>query len=314
LKKFSLSPDRASVPYENWPKATGDYHFMLDGAAFVGSRTQPFMMGIIMRGLDLAYEATVQAGSPNATVLTMLSDAAQWLVNYGYDPLSGGLYFARVTPGCEAESEYGEMPSTISPIPGSCLSDTVGARGLVPEIIGAMAAAYLRETNATRKAVIKIAMVRWVGKIYGKPGYSCTGDYAVHCEDGSYLTLIEETYTPGSFNYDADKYLGFALGFGGSFAWPSAERHTEWPRVPAPRTASISFRLSDVANATLVRVTLRDNTGVLVGSQTECKSSPCSVTIPDKQAGNLLVKLEYLSTSGGRILAASEFQKLQNVE
>jgi hypothetical protein len=314
LKKFSLATDRASVPYENWPKATGDYHFMLDGAAFVGSRTQPFMMGIIMRGLDFAYEATVQAGSPNATALTLLSDAAQWLINYGYDPLSGGLYFARVTPGCEAESGYGVMPSAISPIPGSCLSDTVGARGLVPEIIGAMAAAYLRETDTTRKATIRTAMVRWMGKIYGKPGYSCTGDYAAYCEDGSYLTLIEETYTRGSFNYDVDKYLGFALGFGGSFAWPSAERHTEWPRVPVPRTASISFRLSDVANTTLVRVTLKDNTGVLVGSPTECASSPCSVTIPDKQAGNLLVKLEYLATPGGPILAASEFQKLQNVE
>jgi hypothetical protein len=193
------------------------------------------------------------------------------------------------------------------------LSDKTGARGLVPEIIGGMAAAYLRETDATRKAAIRTAMVRWMGKIFGKSGYTCTGDYAAHC-DGSYLTLIEETYTRGSFNYDVDKYLGFALGFGGSFAWPSAERHTEWPRVPVPRTASISFRLSDVANTTLVRVTLKDNTGVLVGSPTECASSPCSVTIPDKQAGNLLVKLEYLATPGGPILAASEFQKLQNVE
>jgi hypothetical protein len=145
------------------------------------------------------------------------------LVNYGYDPLSGGLYFARVTPGCEAESGYGFMPATISPIPGSCLSDKNGARGLVPEIIGGMAAAYLRETDATRKAAIRTAMVRWMGKIFGKSGYTCTGDYAAHC-DGSYLTLIEETYTRGSFNYDVDKYLGFAFGFGGSFAWQAAER------------------------------------------------------------------------------------------
>jgi hypothetical protein len=226
LKMFSLSTDRASVPYENWTKPTGDYQFMLDGAAFVGSRTQPFMMGIIMRGLDLAYEATVQAGSPNATALTLLSDAAQWLVDYGYDPLSGGLYYTRVSPGCEAESGYGVMPATISPIPGSCLSNKNGARGLVPEIVGGMAAAYLRETNASRKAAIKTAMVRWMGKIFGKSGYTCTGDYAAHC-DGSYLTLIEETYTPGSFNYDVDKYLGFAFGFGGSFAWQAAERHPE---------------------------------------------------------------------------------------
>jgi hypothetical protein len=310
IKAFSLSTDRDSVPYEPWTGATGDYEFQLDGTGATGSRVQPFMVGIIMRALFMAHRATVLDGSPNADAATMLSDAAQWIIDYAYDPLTGGLYFARHMAGCELESDYGVMPATIAAIPGGCLSDLGGARGMIAEITGAMSAAYLLETDSTRKAAIRTAMLRYWGHMWGKSGYTCTGEYAAYC-DGDYLTLVEETYTSGENQYRVDKYLGFALGFGGIFSWPSADAHTEYPREAPTRTVSISFRLGDVTDADEVRITLKDQHGTEL-TPVDCDASPCSVTIPDYQAGKYQFKLAY--RKAGATVAEGRYQPLANVD
>jgi hypothetical protein len=280
----------------------------MDISINVGSRTQPFMMGIIMRGLDMAYQATVMDGTPNPIALTLLSDAAQWIINYAYDPDTGGLYFTRTSPGCEAQSNYGEQLQYIAAIPGTCLSDEGGSIALVPEIIGGMAAAYLRETNATRKQAIKDTTIRYMGHLYGKTGFPCYGAYEAHC-DGRYITILEETYTPIATNYEVDKYLGFSYGFGGSFAWQSAEQHTEWPRAPVSRTPSISVRFANFAGTTNVLVELKDQFGQNLTPLT-CSASPCQITTADSTAGNHQYRLIYRNASNAT-LSTGQWQALR---
>jgi hypothetical protein len=317
LKEYSLSADRASVPNYVWngcdPGPTCDLDFRWDLALNLGGRVQPFMQSIIMFALDTAYEATVAAGDPDERLPPLISEAAKWMVDYAYDPLTGGLYFSRSGAGCEAASDYGEMPNTIAldalgsfkPLSG-CFSDTGGARAMSAEIGRAMSKAYVREADATRKENIRLWMHKVFGKAYGKVGYDCASDYLPHCHDGSYFTALQLTYDGGAAE---DKYLGFAIGFGGGPTWPAAEQHTEWPRDAPTRTAKIGFRLADAPTATGVRVTLKDQHGTVL-TPVDCATSPCSVTIPDGEAGTYQFTIAY--RNGSTTLVTSQWQRLKN--
>jgi hypothetical protein len=322
LKEYSLDTDRASVDDYVWnscdPGPTCDLGFRWDTALYLGARVQPFMLSIIMMGLDTAYEATVAAGDPDERLPTMISDAAKWLVDYGYDPLTGGLYFARSNPGCEAASDYGEMPNVMTydtfgagvstPLAG-CFSNVDGARAMSAEVGRAMSKAFVRESDSTRKTNIRNWMYKVLGKAYGKDGYDCAANYVAHC-DGDYFVALEETYI-GGFSYQFDKYLGFALGFGNDMAWPAADLHTEWPRTVTTRDVSIGFNLANVTDATSVKVTIKDPAGI-EGTPVECETSPCVVTLDDYQAGNGLYKIGYYKTSGTVLLVEGQYQRLTN--
>src|SRR5262245_37626777 len=158
------------------------------------------MMGIALKALFYAYAATVNAGSPNPLALTMLSDAAKWVIDYGYDPRTEGMYYGRTSPGCEQPlAMYGQMSNSLPENPGCSydLASSNTARGLSPEIFGGMAMAYLYEADATRKANIKTVMTRMYAKTYGKRGYACSGAYAPYCGDGYYNKDLEAVYTVG---------------------------------------------------------------------------------------------------------------------
>jgi len=272
------------------------------------------MMGIGVRALAWAYAATVEAGAPNATARTLVSDAAKWLLDYGYDNVTHGLYYGRGGAGCEQPSTpYGQMTQYLPVIPGCSydLASSNTSRGLTAEIFGGMSLAYLYEADASRKAYIKAMMTKLYAKTYGKVGYPCTGDYAAHCGDGYYNSLPEETYTPGLFNYRTDKYFGFAYGFGGGLSTPAAHAMTEFPRVPVPRTVNLNFRLGDIAGATSIRVTLKSGASIM-STPVDCASSPCAITLPDKTAGNYLIQIAYRASD--TTLATSQWQVLANVD
>lgn len=314
LRPFSNSPDRDSVGFVNWSETSGPYNFQIDSNIYAGESTQPFMMGIGVRALAWAYAATVAAGAPNATVRTLLSDAAKWLLDYGYDNVTHGLYYGRGGAGCEQPgTPYGQMTQYLPVQPGCTydLPSSNTARGLTAEIFGGMSLAYLYEADATRKANIKTMMTKLYAKTYGKIGYPCTGDYAAHCADGYYNSLPEETYMVGFVNYHADKYFGFAYGFGGGLSTPAAHAITEFPRVPVPRTVNLSFRLADVPGATSIRATLRNSNGV-TSTPVDCTSSPCVITVPDKTVGNYLIQIAYRASDS--TLATSQWQVLANVD
>ena len=234
LKEFSTSLNRSVVNDVTWPGASfpSGCDFQIDAGVWIGNVTQPFMMGIALKALAYAYGATVNAGSPNTLALTLLSDAAKWIVDYGYDSVTEGLYYGRTSPGCEQPlATYGRMFKFIPRNPGCTydLANSNTARGLSPEIFGGMAAAYLLETNATRKANIKSLMTRMYAKTFGKPGYACAGDYAQYCGDGYYNAELEAVYTVGQINYHVDKYVGFNEGFAGASALPASLLLGQYP-------------------------------------------------------------------------------------
>jgi hypothetical protein len=311
LKQFSTSLDRASVPDDtSWnkcnPGPTCDVEFQWDIARDIGGRAIVFHEGVILRGLTTAYEATVAAGDPDARVLSLMSDLAQWLITYGYDPQTGGLYFARNGAGCEPASAYGAMEPSSGDV--ACQSDINGSRLLTGEIVGGLVGTYMRETNSTKRTAIRTWMQKVMGKAFGKIDYECGPGYVEHCHDGYYMKALEETYTPGTQQYEVDKYLGFVLGFGGDMGWPSIELHTEFPRAPIPRTSSIGFKLNSIAGAATVRVSLKDQFGNV--TTTDCSASPCAVPLADSSAGNLQFMLTYRNASGAT-LAPGQWQTLQ---
>ena len=227
LRPFSTSMDRDAVGFVNWPGPSTPPEgcdFEIDANIWLGQMTQPFMTGIGDRAFGYAYAATVQAGAPNSTILTLLSDSAKFLVEYAYDPVTEGMYYDRITPGCEFPvggglgNAYGVTTRAIAANPG-CTYDVASsntARGLSPEIFGGWSYAYMYEQDLTRKQTLKDMATRLVGKTFGKPGFTCTGAYAPFCGDGYYASIFEETYTVGMQQYHVDKYLGFGYGIGGA--------------------------------------------------------------------------------------------------
>lgn len=321
MKEYSLNANRAAVANYTWnncnPGPTCDLDFRWDFAVNLGGRVQPFMQSIILLGLDTAYEATVAAGAPDSRLPPLISNAAKWLVDYGYDPLTGGLAFARNGVGCEAASAYGVMPATITldslgsftPLT-SCLSDSGGARAMSAETPRAMSKAYVRESDAGRKTAIRNWMYKVMGRAYGKDPstYACTGGYAAWCGDGYYFVALEETFG-GGISTEYDKYLGFAIGMGGAMTWEAAAQHTSWPRVPTTKTVKISFRLADIPTATGVRITLKDQHGT-TQTPVDCAVSPCSVSVPDVASADYQLQIEY--RAGGLTLSQGQWQRLKN--
>jgi hypothetical protein len=82
----------------------------------------------------------------------------------------------------------------------------------------------------------------------------------------------------------------------------------EWPRAARPQAIELSFDFTEIANATQVRITIRDPLGREVVRRV-CEDSPCGITVPDSAIGTHLIRREYLDADGA-VVSESEWQPL----
>src|SRR5207302_7688608 len=73
------------------------WHASLGGVGVAGKGQQPFILGI--KTFQMAYGAKMP-GSLGTNYKTLATNAANWIKNNGYDPVSGGLYYARIFQQC----------------------------------------------------------------------------------------------------------------------------------------------------------------------------------------------------------------------
>jgi hypothetical protein len=278
--------------YAGTTSASKGYALYYDGSAnpFVGWGAQPFMEATTAAGFAMASLATacVSPGVPtncdNPTSVLLkgyVSDAAQWMVNVGYQSSTQGVYqganFVNCTPpSSNALCEAGNLP--------------YGARVIGLESNPGIAWAYrLSGTAAFKTNADAMFSANWTNS-GGLPDYNPPS--------GQYVQ------TPGVVS--SPKYHGLAFGQGQDPAWQAIDLCAggSFPclsplAAPVTRTIYLNYSPSDVTNATSVHITVTQPDGVQV--TTTCTSAPCSVT-GDARQGTHLVQAQYFN-SGGKALS-----------
>jgi hypothetical protein len=286
--------------YQGPSSSASGVEFQMEYRGNLGLRTQPFMQGIMGRGLDWAHKASCAAGNCNENAAKYLADIGRFIVDYGHDPVSGGVWYTRTNPPCELNSAYGSFATVPSRIEGCASQSVAAAREIATETFGALAAAYMVSGDAKIRTVADFMYA----KAFGKPGWPCAPDLAEFCGDGTYTGAIENTYA-GGFWFDTDKYLGFAFGFGGSLSWPAARIID--PKAKMSQNVPVGFTMVGVPGAEKVRITVTEPTGT-TRNPIVCTDSPCVVSVDPRQ-GDHLMKIEYLSGSG-KVLSRSDSTRI----
>lgn len=255
-----------------WQGATGTYGAYRNN--LVGFGTQPFMLGIKVFAMKLA--AQTDSGATAAGYNTLARDAAKWILSTGFDPLTGGLHYARDFTGCEpnlnprlnctsALTAYGKEES----------------RTLAAEAQNALRVAY--ESNPTQQ--VKDFGDRFYGSQWGKRG----GPYF----DSIYLTALN---TDINWNY---KWLGFVFGIGMAHQWPAVRLGG----VDALVTASplVSYNATAVPNAVAARIRVTQPSGA--ESVFSCAASPCTISVDTRQGAHWY-RIAYLDSKGATLLTS----------
>ncbi len=163
--------------------------------SLVGVGTQPFMLGVVGSAFGYAYQATGDVRLPG-----YLNGIENWFASQGYRPDARGLWYGRGFPNCEPIA-----PTNLACSGGSAEQ----SRFLSGEIVGALSAAYLTNSNTAAAAFGD----NIYGAMFGGPG---GGPGA----DGVYVTDV----APGGWAMQNKlaKDFGFFYGFGGGASWPAA--------------------------------------------------------------------------------------------
>jgi hypothetical protein len=221
--------------------------------------------------MNLAAQAAT--GTTAANFNALANAAAGWVLGTGFDPVTGGLHYAREWPGCEP-NENPRMNCTYD----TSVNGKIAARTLNGEAQNAMRVAYLANATPQNLAFGD----QFYGAQWGKPGYG--GPYS----DGVYLEPDDS---------DAEwsaKWLGFQFGIGMSHQWPAVRIGGVLPAQPI--TASIAFNMGGVPGAVSVLIKVTQPSSAV--NFFPCTSSPCQITA-DARQGAHWYQIEYLNAQGG---------------
>jgi hypothetical protein len=285
-------------PWDGPTETVWGWRGALGGVGLAGSGTQPFMLGINTMALGFGAH---QSGNLGAEYNALAYAASSWIKNYGYDPVSGGMYYGRLFGMCEPVFADSSQPQNF-PFgyrnPGCSYngSSTTGyptnveakqmARALSSEAQNAARINYQNDTTPSNQAFWDAFYCHlWDRPGYTAPGYECDGIGASNLDDGS---------------LSGGKWTGFFFGVGMSHQWPAVRLQAIAPTLD--RKLSVGFNLAVVPNAVAVDMMLTSPAGVV--SHTRCTSSPCEVGADERQ-GSHIVEWEYLD-GNGRALARSE--------
>jgi hypothetical protein len=252
---------------------------------------QPYMMGI--KTNELRWASQVPEVNPSGFA-ALEAAAATWVYSTGYDPVTQGLFYARVMQSCE--------PVTIPPASPLFDSRTPGCNnGLNPDYIS-QARALTGEGNSVISAYYQSNPTpqakSWgdliYGSVWGYGPYTAPGYYS----DGIQGSNLSDNYI-GSY-----KWTGFYFGMGMAHQWPAARLGGVAP--PKPRTVYQSYNTSTGVAA---RMYVTAPSGAV--TTYVCTASPCAIQVDDRQGGHWLA-IQYLSSTG-QVVAQTDPQLLSSV-
>ncbi len=257
----------------NWPSASGTGY-----AAYrygeIGYGQEVFFDGV--KTFAMKYASLAATGDTAANYAALSQSTAAWVLSTGFDPVTGGLHYAREWGICEP-NENPRLGCTYA----TDASSRQSSRTLNGEAQNAMRVAY----EANPAAQVKAFGDEFYGAQWGKLG----GPYS----DDVYLSNIENDNT---WSY---KWLGFLFGIGMSHQWPAVRLGGVQPAVPS--NPAITFDLGSVAGAVSARITVTQPSSATTAWV--CTTSPCSVTVDQRQGAHWYV-IEYLD-AGGAVLSRS---------
>lgn len=255
-----------------WAAATGTYAATRNN--LVGYGQEPFLLGIKVFAMKLA--AQTDSGQTAANYAALAADSATWILTHGYDPLTGGLHYARDLSGCEPK-----LNPRLNCTFGLSASEKQQSRLLNAEAQNSLRVAY--EANPTQE--VRDFGDQFYGAQWGKKG----GPYF----DDVYLNSLDADTV---WRY---KWLGFLFGIGMAHQWPAARLGGVQP--PSPAVSSIAFNLSSVSGAASARITVTQPSGA--ESVFACNASPCPVRVDTRQGAHWY-RISYLDSRGAVLQSA----------
>lgn len=259
---------------------------------YMGFGTQPFMLGIDAQAFLMGYQAT-----GNTAMRDAATDIADWLVDYGIDYNTTGVYYARGFPACHEPEPVGLTPHLIAGTPGcSYNTDDYGkfaARFQIGELTNALSAAY----EATESERYKIAMDLLYNAAFAKPGWPRPPGFG---PSDKHLGALDDN--ADTFLYSSNKNFGWWFGMGQAYRWPVSRLGNR----PTPEEFPISVDFELPQTATKARLTLTAPWGAK--TSVVCRESPCTVTTR-RDAGNYLMQIDYLSAND-EVIAEGETSPL----
>jgi hypothetical protein len=206
-------------PWDGPTETVWGWRGALGGVGLAGNGTQPFMLGI--NTLALGFGAQ-QSGNLGADYNALAYAASIWIKNYGYDPVSGGLYYGRLFAMCEPVFADSSQPQNFllgfrNPECAYDGSSTTGtptnvpakqiARALSGEAQNAARINYQNDPTPSNQAFWDAFYCnQWDQPGYTAPGYGCDGLGASNLDNAS---------------LSGGKWTGFFFGVGMSHQWPA---------------------------------------------------------------------------------------------
>jgi hypothetical protein len=251
-------------------------------ANIAGRGVQPFMLGI--KALQMLYAAQGANQPVASNYRELAAAAARWVLETGFDPSTGGLYYARGFPHCEPVLEASQ--------PGFRWRNTGCSHGIGKDDRDA-ARALLAEAQSAARAAYEFAPSQQLLEL-GDQFYSNQWGVEAFTRAGFGRTdSLENIYaSDGALGFG--KWYGFQFGVGMAHQWPAVRLGGAQPY--AARPAKVNFDLAAVDGAASVRLKLTAPSGKV--TSVACSASPCAVEL-DARLGGYWAQVEYLSGSGG---------------
>ncbi|HWF06878.1 MAG TPA: hypothetical protein VG297_00365 [Bryobacteraceae bacterium] len=257
-------------------------------AVLAGFGQQPYMLGIKITQMKFASEIE---DSPAAGAYGALAaDAARWIHDTGYDPVTQGLFYGKVMQACEPATTPPPAPLFAARSPGCDFGLDPGwirtGRVLTAEASQALRVYY--ESNPTPEA--RAWGDRAYGSVWGNPLYTTGGVYA----DLNYVRDENSNTSLGAY-----KWTGFFFGMGMSHQWPAVRLGG----VAAPSYRQVAVDLKPDAAAAKVQVKVTAPSGAVKLYICDASKTTCEVTVDDRQGAHQY-RVQSLSTEG-KVVAES---------
>jgi hypothetical protein len=244
-----------------------------------GFGQQPYMLGIKLFQMRLASQNDDATMASNYASLA--AQAAKWIHDVGYDPVTQGLHYGRIYAACE--------PLTFPPPNSAFTARTPGCNnGLDPasirtaRVLTAEASQALRtyyESNPTPEA--KTWGDTAYGSIWGNPVYTTGGVYS----DSNYVRDENSNSSLAAY-----KWTGFFFGMGMVHQWPAVRLGG----VQAARYRNVNLDVPQgVAAKAQISVTAPSGAVKVYA----CPAASCEVTVDDRQ-GTHWYRIQHLSADG----------------
>lgn len=268
-----------------WDGPTENNAYAWQGG-LAGYGQQPFMMGI--KVTELRYGALSDDPVLAANMLTLAGQAAGWVHDTGYDPVTQGMHYGRVFQACEPQTTPPPGKAYVSRSPfcdnGYDPGSLRGARVLSAETSSALRAYYEASPSPGRKT--------WgdtvYGSIWGNANFTTGNVYT----DSNYVRDENSNNSLGAY-----KWTGFFFGMGMVHQWPAVRLGGVMP--PQPRRVPITLSQGTGGSAV---ITITSPSGAAV-EYTCSVSQACTVQVDDRQ-GEHWFRIRYLS--GNKVVALSE--------